>query len=74
MSEFLQRLNAFMPYQDWRPFPDDAIVQVKNNCGHSTIGLSKDFWWGFEYDFDGVAEGVIMEARRLDRKREHPNP
>jgi hypothetical protein len=64
---FLNRFDSAMPYQKWQPFPDHAIVQIKNTVGDSRIDLSKNLWWGWE---KSNPEGVIVKARRLDRPRE----
>ena len=58
--------DAPMPYQDWRAFPADAIVQVKNIHGDSNIGPAGKFWWGYEEELGGIGGGVIIAARRLD--------
>ena len=63
-SEWKHRRDAPYPYQNWLPFPPEAIVQIKNVCGESRIGRSITFWWGYE---GGNHEGVIVKARRLDR-------
>jgi hypothetical protein len=55
---------APMPYQVWEPFPEEAIVQVKNAFGESKIAIAKKLWWGWE---PNNHEGVISQARRLDR-------
>jgi hypothetical protein len=64
--------DASMPYQEWRPFPENAIVQVRSayfpevpDC----IGVSKSFWWGYEEECGSVAEGVISKCRRLDKPK-----
>jgi hypothetical protein len=59
-----------MPYQEWHPFPPEAIVEVKN-CyhNHSKVGPANKFWWGYEEDFGSVSEGVITKARRLDKPK-----
>lgn len=65
MSEFLRRADAKMPFQDWNPFPPEAIVQVKNYNGDSKIAQAKDLWWGYTAGIDAY-ESVIVLARRLD--------
>lgn len=65
-----ERRNAFMPYQEWNPYPPEAIVLVENSYEDKRIGLAKDFWWGYEEDMGSVADGVIIKARRLDRPKE----
>ena len=64
---WLKRRDSSFPYQTWKPFPDDAIVLVKNIYEDRNIGPAKDFWWGYEQDGRGTAEGVIIAAKRLDR-------
>jgi len=64
MVEFLKRSSSPYPFQEWRIFPPDAIVQVKNQHGQSSIGQAKEFWWGYEKE---GSESVIQQARRLDR-------
>lgn len=66
MPDWLLRRDASMPYQDWRPFPANAIVQVKNRYGESRIDVATNLWWGYERE---NSEGVITMARRLDRPR-----
>lgn len=73
MSDFKRRFyDAPMPYQEWRPFPPEAIVQIKNGYGDSRIGPVSSFWWGFEQEFGCAGEGVILFARRLDRTKGDP--
>lgn len=68
MNEWKNRFqDAFMPYQEWQPFPSEAIVQVRNSYGDSRIGPASSFWWGFEMELGQIGEGVIMKARRLDK-------
>ena len=74
MSEWLERFKvAAMPYQDWKPFPPEAIVQVRSAFWPDVpdaIGPAKHFWWGYEEEFGKASEGVIFRARRLDRATE----
>ena len=70
MRAWQQRAHAAIPFQGWMPFPIDAIVQVKNQHGESRIGPAGTFWWGYEKDLGGVADGVITRARRLDKPKE----
>lgn len=65
--------DAAMPYQNWQPFPSEAIVLVKNKFGDRTIAQAKDLWWGYEQDLGCTSEGVIIEARRLDRPKRGGN-
>lgn len=68
MNEWKNRFqDAFMPYQDWKAFPDEAIVQVRTFYGDSRIGPAKSFWWGYEEEMGAIGEGVIIKARRLDK-------
>lgn len=72
MSEFdaniwCRRQDSAMPFQTWRAFPDDAIVQIRNAYGDTRIGLAKDFFWGYEEEMGHISEGTIIRARRLDR-------
>lgn len=71
MGEWItQREHAPMPYQPWRAFPPDAIVQVRNAYGDTRIGPAGTFWWGHEVEFGEIGEGVIVSARRLDKPKE----
>ena len=73
MIKFLQRfIDAPLPYQEWRPFPDNAVVQIKGISGDSKIGVVKDFWWGYEEELGSIGEDVIIKARRLDKKGSEP--
>ena len=72
MSEFIRRRNSSLPCQEWRAFPEGAIVQVKNSYGDGRIGLASDFWWGYEMELGRIGEGVITQARRLDRPKAPP--
>jgi hypothetical protein len=67
MGDYLARHEvASFPYQEWKPFPPEAIVQVKSSFdGHPVIAQAKDLWWGWEDGLDGE-ESVIRYARRLD--------
>lgn len=69
---WLLRRDAGMPYQEWRPFPPEAVVQVKNAHGESRIGPASSFWWGYEEELGVIGEGVICKARRLDRPKVIP--
>lgn len=64
-ANYLSRWNAGMPYQTWKPFADDEIVEVVNIHGESRIGPAASFWWGYEQELGGTAEGVIVKARRV---------
>lgn len=66
-----ERRNSGMPFQTWKPFPDAAIVQIKNCFGDSRIGPASSFWWGYEEELGSVGEGVIVKARRLDKPKEN---
>ena len=68
-SKILDRRDASMPFQEWLPFPPEAIVQVWNVFGESRIAQSVDLWWGHEFEMGGTAEGVIVRARRLDKPK-----
>jgi hypothetical protein len=58
--------NSVGKYQIWMPFPDHAIVQVKNIFGDSTIDIVKNLWWGYA---DGLElDSVIYYVRRLDKE------
>lgn len=69
MSDWVYRKDTSMPYQMWKPFPDEALVQVSSYYEDvpDVIGLVKNFWWGYEEEVGQVGEGVIKRARRLDR-------
>jgi hypothetical protein len=70
MTKWLFRdRHAAYPFQEWRAFPNDAIVQIKNAWGESRIGLASSFWWGYETELGDIGEGVITQARRLDRPK-----
>lgn len=68
MGEWLYRVDAAFPFQTWRPFPPEAIVQIGgfNLNDGSKIGPASSFWWGYERE---NLEGVIRRARRLDRPK-----
>jgi hypothetical protein len=72
-SKWLDRLSdAPFPYQEWRPFPYDAIVQVRSAFYPDVpdaIGPAGSFWWGYEREMGGIGEGVIIKCRRLDRSK-----
>jgi hypothetical protein len=70
MGEWMKRSESGMPFQDWCPFPPDAIVQIRNAFCDTRIGPAKSFWWGYETEFGEISEGVIVKARRLDRPKE----
>jgi len=70
--EWQLRRNSSMPWQTWRAFPADAIVQIKNAYGDSRIGLAGSFWWGYEDEGAEIGEGVIISARRLDQPIPQP--
>lgn len=69
MTQWINRNDAAMPFQEWRAFESDAIVQVRNSYGDSRIGLTSDFWWGYERECGEIGDGVIVSARRLDTPR-----
>lgn len=76
MSEMKHRIDAAMPYQEWRPFPPEAIVKVWSYHDHvpASVGPAGKFWWGYEREFGDVGEGVIAKARRLDKpKKDAPH-
>ena len=68
-AEWMHRRDAAMPYATWRPFPSDAIVQIRNAFGESNIGPAGDFWWGYATELGEISEGVIIAARRLDKPK-----
>lgn len=69
-AEWLHRwLDAPMAYQEWRPFPDHAIVQVRNFYGEARVGPAGSFWWGYEREMGRIAESVIIWVRRLDKPK-----
>ncbi len=61
------RADAGMPYQEWRPFPPDAYVEVANVDGQTRIARADELWWGYEQEMGRTADGVIVRARRLDQ-------
>jgi hypothetical protein len=63
------RREATFPYQTWMPFDPSAIVLVKNEYGDRRIAQVKDLWWGYATEMGAASEGVIVEAKRLDRPR-----
>ncbi len=63
MIAFIERKASVNPYQEWRVFPLEAIVQVKTVEGNSSIGQAKDFWWGYKAE----EKEVIAKARLLDQ-------
>lgn len=66
---WVYRRNSTYPYQTWKPFPAEAIVQVSNAYGDKRIAKSGDLWWGYEEENGRAAEGVISKARRLDKTK-----
>lgn len=70
---WVSRINAAFPFQTWRPFPPEAIVQIKNCFGDSRIGPASSFWWGYEEELGCIGEGVIVKARRLDKLKDRTN-
>lgn len=72
-SNWQHRCDSSFPYQTWEPFPPEAIVLIKNAYGDSRIGPAKRFWWGYETDFGTIAEGVIVQAKRLDKPKDKSN-
>ena len=72
MSELKLRSESAMPYQTWKPFPDDAIVKVWSYYEDvpPTIDLVKNLWWGYEIECTDVAEGVIARAMLLSKRKE----
>ena len=70
MARWLTRRDdAPFPFQNWTPFPPEAIVQVRGRNG-SRIAVSKDLWWGYAEEMGDTSDGVILRARRLDRPKE----
>lgn len=69
MTPIIQRRDSSMPYQTWRAFPPEAVVQIWNAYGDTRIGPASSFWWGYEQECGSIGEGVIIRARRLDRPR-----
>ena len=69
MSEWKYRRDYWLPYQEWREFPSNAIVMVKNAYGDKRIDVVKNLWWGYERELDQIGEGVIIAAKRLDRPK-----
>lgn len=65
--DWMLRRDTHMPRQNWKPFPCDAIVQIKNAYGDTKIGPAHSFWWGYEEESGGIGESVITQARRLDK-------
>lgn len=73
MRGFIKRRDSSFPFQHWKAFPSEAIVLVKNAYGDRRIDQAKNLWWGYEIECGELGEGVIIEARRLDRPRASPN-
>ena len=69
MAAWYHRAHAAYPFQDWNLYPPEAIVQVKNSAGVSTIDLVRNLWWGYEKELGILGEGVITRARRLDKPK-----
>jgi len=69
MSEMKLRRDSSMPFQEWRAFPPDAIVLVKNAFGDRRIDIAGNLWWGYEEELGDIGEGVIVAAKRLDRAK-----
>ena len=71
-ADWKRRRDEAMPYQDWHPFPPDAIVQVRSYFFPDVpdnIGTAGSLWWGYEYEMGEISESVIAQARRLDRPK-----
>lgn len=72
-TEWLCRFeDAPRPYQEWKPFDDECLVQVKNAYGDITISKVKDCWWGYETEMGGIGSGVIVYARKVDEETTAP--
>lgn len=67
---YVHRRDSAFPFQEWKPFPDEAIVLIKNIHGVKMIGPAGQFWWGYEQYLGQVAEGVIVCAARLDKPKQ----
>lgn len=67
VSEWINRRDSALPYQEWRAFEPYEIVQVANAYGDKRIGQAKDFWWGYEQDMGEISEGTIVKARCLSK-------
>ncbi len=73
-TKWSKRWDSSMPFQDWKPFPEDAIVQVRSCYWpdvSDSIGPASSFFWGYEEELGEIGEGVITRARRLDKPRGH---
>lgn len=69
-SEWLIRWrDASLPWQTWKPFPDEAVVLIQNAYGEEKIGPVSKFWWGCETEMGEIGEGVIIRVRRLDKPK-----
>lgn len=62
---WVYRKDSSMPYQNWKPFEDGQMVEVSNMYGPSLKGLAETFWWGYETYGGGIAESVIIKARKV---------
>lgn len=69
MMDYLFRRDSSTPYQAWNVFPPEAIVQVENAFGDSRIAVAGSLWWGYGQELGSLSEGVIVKARRLDKKK-----
>jgi len=69
MGPILKRNDSPLPFQTWRAFAAQEIVQVWNAYGDSRVGPASDFWWGYEQEMGCTSDGVIIRARRLCRPR-----
>lgn len=68
-TDWMNRAGSSYPYQEWNPFPPNAIVQISGYDRRCTkIGPAKSFWWGWASGLE--AESVIRYARRLDTPKQ----
>ncbi len=70
-AEWLDRSGATDFCGDWKPFPEDAIVQFKGIDGTSKIAQSKDVDWGYREVMGQVTPDVVLQARRIDKPHKY---
>ena len=65
--DWQHRSDEERPYDNWQPFPEQAIVQVKYTDGGSDIVQSGQISWEYREKDGEPASSVVASARRLDK-------
>jgi hypothetical protein len=67
LGGWLFRFDSATPFEEWRPFPGDVIVQVMNVYGDIWEGRVSHLYWGYEEKYNGKIDSeVIVQARQID--------